>query len=491
MKGDPSIPSNGGRTSLMLPDRPPTSHVLAGLPEVGRSVIDLIGNTPMLHLSSLTSGRGCPVVAKLEFLNPGGSVKDRAALAMIEAAEACGALADGGVIVEPTSGNTGVGLAQVAAQRGYRCVFTVPDKVSAEKIALLRSYGADVYVCPTAVEADDPRSYYSVADRLTAEIPGAFQPNQYWNPANVEAHYSTTGPEIWRQTQGRITHFVAGAGTGGTISGVGRYLKEQNPDVQIVCADPEGSVFSGARAHPYLVEGVGEDFIPGNYAEALVDRVETVSDAESFMMCRELVAQEGLLVGGSGGLALVAAARVASQLSGDELVVVLLPDGGRHYISKLYSDDWMERHGFTRGGAGNVQAALCRSARPIAVPFLQTGATIGEAAALLACTGLPSVPVVAGDSLVSAAQMAGSISTSAVRSALSAGASLDDIVTSHLKAPLPTVGIGQCVDSVLSSISAESLVVLDRGRPVAVVPRDSLNAGALASLIARLAGDPG
>src|SRR5690348_4046746 len=304
----------------------------------------------MVRLHKVTAGLKPTILAKLEELNPGGSVKDRIGLTMIEEAERKGQLRPGGTIIEPTSGNTGHGLAMVAAIKGYKMVFVMPDKMSAEKISLLKAYGADVVVCPTNVERESPQSYYSVADRLAREIPGGFQPNQYFNPANPRAHEATTGPEIWRQTDGRITHFVTGMGTGGTISGVGRALKQRNPAVQVVEADPEGSIYSaGANFTPkiYKVEGIGEDFMPSTMDLSVVDRIEVVDDKESFLMTRRLTREEGILAGGSSGSALVAALRVAEEIDDPEaLVVVLLPDTGRNYLSKIYNEEWMRSNGF-------------------------------------------------------------------------------------------------------------------------------------------------
>src|SRR5437868_908192 len=318
--------------------------------EILGTILDAVGNTPMVRLSRLASETRTPVVAKLEFLNPGGSIKDRIGLAMIEAAEQAGELHPGGTIVEPTSGNTGTGLAIAATLKGYRLVCVMPDKMSTEKISLLRAYGADVVVCPTAVPRESPQSYYSVADRLAREIPGAFQPNQYFNAANPAAHMATTGPEIWRQTDGRISHFVAGMGTGGTISGVGRVLKQHNPAVQIVGADPVGSIYSaGANFTPkiYKVEGIGEDFMPSTMDLSVVDRIEVVDDKESFLMTRRLTREEGILVGGSGGSAVVVALRVAFEIDDPRaLVVVLLPDTGRNYLSKIFNEEWMRANGF-------------------------------------------------------------------------------------------------------------------------------------------------
>ncbi|MFQ5557291.1 MAG: PLP-dependent cysteine synthase family protein, partial [Acidimicrobiales bacterium] len=315
--------------------------------DIADSVLDMVGDTPLVRLRQVAAGLPCPVVAKVEMVNPRGSVKDRPAVAMIDAAEREGLLEPGGTIVEPTSGNTGVGLAMVAAQRGYRCIFVMTDKVAPEKVDLLRAYGAEVVVCPVAVPPDDPDGYYSTAERLVREIPGAYRPNQYHNPVNVESHYATTGPEIWSQTDGRVTHFVAGAGTGGTISGVARYLKEQNPAVHVIAADPEGSVFSGGSGRPYLVEGVGEDFWPDTYHPELVDRTIAVSDRDSFLTARRVTQEEGLLIGGSCGTAVHAALEVAAGAGPDDMVVVLLPDSGRLYLSKVFNDEWLAGYGFT------------------------------------------------------------------------------------------------------------------------------------------------
>jgi len=307
--------------------------------------LDAMGDTPLVRLHTVTRGVRSTVLAKLEMLNPGGSVKDRIGIRMIQAAEREGLLKPGGTIVEPTSGNTGHGLAIAAAIRGYKCIFVMPDKMSQEKISLLRAYGAEVVICPTAVPPESPESYYRVADRLAEEIPGAYQPNQYFNPENPTTHYETTGPEIWRQTDGAIDVFVAGVGTGGTITGVGRYLKEQNPNVMIVGADPEGSVYSGDEPRPYLVEGIGEDFWPDTFDPSIVDRYVKVSDRDSFRTARAVTRQEGILIGGSAGSAVYAALQVARELDETKTIVVLLPDTGRQYLSKVYSDSWMLQHG--------------------------------------------------------------------------------------------------------------------------------------------------
>ena len=320
-------------------------------PTINPDITAAIGGTPLVALDRLAEGVPGRVVAKLEAMNPGGSVKDRIALPMIQAAERAGLLKPGGTIVEPTSGNTGVGLALAAAIRGYRCIFVMADKQSEEKRALLRAYGAELVICPTDVDPDDERSYYQVSDRLAKEIPGAWKPDQYTNPANPEAHYTSTGPEIWDDTQGRLTHFVAGLGTGGTISGAGRYLKERNRNVVVVGADPEGSVFSGDTPHQYLTEGVGEDFWPGTYDRTICDSIVRVSDRDAFLTARQATRTEGILVGESGGTALWAALQTARQVADAKaLRVVLLPDSGRNYLGKLYDDEWLRRVGVLAAG---------------------------------------------------------------------------------------------------------------------------------------------
>ena len=317
-----------------------------------QSVTDLVGNTPLIRLNRVTAGIRATLLAKVEYFNPGGSSKDRIARNILDAAEREGLLEPGGTIVEPTSGNTGVGLALIAQQRGYRCVFVVPDKVAEDKRAVLRAYGAEVVVAPTAVEPDDPRSYYSVSARLVEEIPGAYMPNQYANQNGPRSHYESTGPEIWRDTDGRVTHFVAGVGTGGTITGAGRYLREASGgSVRIVGADPVGSIYSGGPVHGYDVEGVGEDFWPTAFDPTVVDEIHRVGDAESFAMTRRLAREEGLLVGGSSGMAVVAALRTARDLPDDAVVVVLLPDHGRGYLSKLFDDEWMTARGYLVDGS--------------------------------------------------------------------------------------------------------------------------------------------
>src|SRR6185437_7892658 len=342
--------------------------------QVHDSLIELVGNTPLLRLRRVTkqlggASPGPAVLAKVEYFNPGGSVKDRIALRMVEAAEASGELQPGGTIVEPTSGNTGVGLAIVAAEKGYRCLFVCPDKVGQDKISVLRAYGAEVVVCPTTVSPDHPDSYYSVSDRLAAETPGGWKPNQYVNAENPASHYYSTGPEIWDQTEGRITHFVAGIGTGGTISGTGRYLKEVSGGrVQVVGADPEGSVYSGGSGRPYLVEGVGEDIWPETYDKSICDQIIAVSDADSFLMTRRLAREEALLTGGSCGMAVVAALRVARNAGPEDVIVVLLPDGGRGYLGKIFNDEWMADYGFLTSETAEPRVADVVERKPGLLP---------------------------------------------------------------------------------------------------------------------------
>ena len=342
------------------------------------TVLDLIGRTPLVKLHRVTEGVQATVLVKVEYLNPGGSVKDRIALRMVEAAERDGKLAPGGTVVEPTSGNTGVGLAIVAQQKGYRAVFVTPDKVGQEKRDVLTAYGAEIVVTPTAVDPASEESYYGVANRLEQEIPGAYQPNQFFNPAAPDSHYETTGPEIWEDTAGRVTHVVIGAGTGGTITGAGRYLKEVSADrpsgpVRVIGADPEGSVYSGGTGRPYFVEGVGEDMWPGNYDPSVPDEVIPVSDDEAFAMTRRLAAEEGLLVGGSSGMAVVAGLRAARDLGPDDVMVIVLPDSGRGYLAKIFNDDWMDDRGFHRAERSTLLPEWARGRTRSAAPAAADG----------------------------------------------------------------------------------------------------------------------
>jgi cystathionine beta-synthase len=456
--------------------------------EYSESLLDLVGNTPLVRLSrslDLPDGATAPLVlAKVEYLNPGGSVKDRIASRMIEAAEASGELQPGGTIVEPTSGNTGVGLAMVAQAKGYRCVFVCPDKVSEDKRNVLKAYGAEVVVCPTAVAPEHPDSYYNVSDRLSKE-PGAWKPDQYSNPHNPRSHYETTGPEIWRQTDGRITHFVCGMGTGGTISGVGRYLKEQNPQVQVIGADPAGSVYSGGSGRPYLVEGVGEDFWPETYDRSVADRVIEVSDADSFAFTRRLAREEAMLVGGSSGMAAFAARQVAQELAGtpeadDAVIVVLLPDSGRGYLTKVFNDDWLAQYGFATGEAtpertvGEVLRG--KVGRLPDLVHTHPAETIAEAVAILQEYSVSQMPVVRAEPPIVAAEVAGSVSERTLLDALFTGAAhLTDRVEDHMSPPLPTIGSTESAHAAVELLeSADAVLVHEDGKPVGVLTRQDL-----------------
>ncbi|MEP6696608.1 MAG: cystathionine beta-synthase [Pseudonocardiales bacterium] len=447
--------------------------------EYYESLVDLVGNTPLVKLNSVSAGLPALVLAKVEYFNPGGSVKDRIALPMIEAAETSGELAPGGTIVEPTSGNTGVGLAIVAQRKGYACVFVCPDKVSGDKIDVLRAYGAQVVVCPTAVAPEHPESYYSVSDRLTREIPGAWKPNQYANVNNPLAHYHSTGPELWKQTDGRLTHFVTGVGTGGTVSGTGRYLKEVSDGrVAVIGADPEGSVYSGGSGRPYLVEGVGEDFWPATYDRTICDEIIAVSDRDSFGMTRRLAREEGMLVGGSCGMAMVAALRVAASAGPDDVVVVLLPDSGRGYLSKIFNDDWMADYGFlTSQGDLTVRDVLQRkgAVMPELVHVHPTD-TVREAIDILREYGVSQMPVVKQEPPVVAAEVVGSVSERDLLDALFASrAQLADSLERHMSAPLPLIGAGEPVAAAMVALEkADAAVVLDDGKPRGVITRQDV-----------------
>jgi cystathionine beta-synthase len=458
--------------------------------QYAETILDLVGNTPLVRLSRVTRDLGPAdrqplILAKLEMLNPGGSIKDRIGLPMIEAAEEAGLLKPGGTIIEPTSGNTGHGLAIAAALKGYRCIFVMADKQSAEKQALLRAYGAQVVLCPTNVAPESPESYYSVAARLARDIPGAFKPDQYWNAENPTAHERTTGPEIWDQTEGRITHFVASVGTGGTISGAGHYLREQRPDIVIVGADPEGSVLSGDTARPYLTEGVGEDFVPGTYDPKVVDRWVRVSDRDAFAAARRLTREEGILAGESCGTALVAALTVARELtvSGDgvdKVLVVLLPDGGRNYLSKLYNDEWMRVNGLlaTTGAVTRVAELLAGRHHELdrpAVVIARTTERVGDAIATLQEYGISQMPVsedAEGDAVVA---IVGSINEkNLLDRAFRDPSIVERTVGEVMDGPLPLVDASATLD--------EAFTLLSGGSPALVAVRGEQPAGVITKL---------
>ena len=440
------------------------------------TVLDLVGDTPLVKLNKVTEGITATVLVKVEYLNPGGSSKDRIATRIVDAAERDGLLKPGGTIVEPTSGNTGVGLALVAQQRGYRCVFVLPDKVGDDKRNVLKAYGAEIVVTPTAVEPTSPESYYSVSDRLVTEIPGAFKPNQYANPAGPQSHYETTGPEIWRDTEGRVTHFVAGVGTGGTISGTGRYLKEVSGGaVEIIGADPEGSVYSGGTGRPYLLEGVGEDFWPSAYDPSVVDRVIAASDARSFELTRRLAREEGLLVGGSSGLAVAAALDVARDLGPDDVVVVLLPDGGRGYLGKIFNDAWMRSYGFSDSADGRTVRDLL-AAKTGSLPELvhaHPSDSVRDVVDIMTRYGVSQMPVLSAEPPVVIGEVVGAVEEKALlEQVFSGAATMGDAVAGFVGAPLPLVGVNESLAAVRAALeTTDALLVTDDGAPVGVVTR--------------------
>jgi cystathionine beta-synthase len=444
------------------------------LVDIADSVLDLIGNTPLVRLSRMAAGLPAPVVAKLETTNPGGSVKDRAAIGMLDAAARAGLIGPGSTIVEKTSGNTGIGLAIVSALQGYRCVFVMTEKAAPEKVALLRAYGAEVIVCPVGLPDDDPRSANAVTERLLRERPRAFRPDQYANPANPEYHERTTGPEIWRQTDGRVTHFVATAGTGGTIVGVGRHLKSMNPGVQVIVADPVGSVYSGGTGRPYLVEGAGEDFWPANYDASIVDRAIAVTDRDSFATARRVAYEEGLLIGGSCGTAVWAALEVARTADPSDLIVTLIPDSGRGYLSKIFDDRWMAELGFTADDDG----VLVRDVTSPEFVVISPQSTVGDALARLRRATTTIAPVIANDPPYSAAEVIGSFDARAASDLVALDPGLRAApVTAVMDGPLPRVGAGQRVDRAAAVlVGAPGAVVHDGGRPVALVTAADLDA---------------
>ncbi|MDA0174510.1 cystathionine beta-synthase [Solirubrobacter taibaiensis] len=453
--------------------------------EIKDSILETVGETPLVRLSRIAQGCAPQVVAKVEYFNPGGSIKDRVAIAMIEAAERDGQLRPGGTIIEPTSGNTGAGLAVAARLKGYRVIAVMPDKMSREKIDLLRAYGAEVVVCPTDVDPSSPQSYYRVAERLTREIPGGFQPNQYANAANPEAHYLSTGPEIWRQTGGKITHLVAGVGTGGTITGTARYLKERNPKIEVIGADPVGSIYSNENVHPYLVEGVGEDFWPTTYDPSLVDRYVTVSDRDSFLTTRRLAETEGLLVGGSCGLAMHAALEVAASITDpDALVVVILPDGGRGYLSKIFNDEWMTQHGFLERGAdrtvGDVLKMKTRAGEIPSFVVVQTHQAVRDAITLLHEHRVSQLPVVSADDPYTVVGSVGErgLLKAAMQDPAVMGAPISDVMEAPFAGVATIDPVREAVE--LLTGDTQALIVSEHGRPVGIVTRTDL----LESLVA-------
>src|SRR5688572_15513704 len=447
------------------------------------TLLDLVGETPIVRLDRIARDVGPMLLAKLEYLNPGGSVKDRIGMAMIEAAEREGRLRPGGTIVEPTSGNTGVGLAIAAALRGYRCIFVMPDKMSQEKISMLRAYGAEVVITPTAVEPDSPESYYSVSNRLAEEIPGGFKPDQYSNPGNPLAHYETTGPELWEQTEGRIDAVVLTVGTGGTISGVARYLREQKPDLVVVGADPEGSIYSSERVHPYLVEGIGEDFWPQTYDPLLVDEYVTVSDRDSFLTARRLAREEGLLVGGSGGTAVHAMLEVAKRFGPEATIVTLIADGGRAYLSKFYDDNWMLEYGFLerRAPAPTVQEVLrAKRAEEPGIPPLVTVEShqkIGDAIELMQRYSISQLPVVRHEPVESLADVIGSLHERGLLDRVFRNPdALGEDVAAAMQPPLAAVDEAETIDEVFARFTngSPAVVVARGGRPAGMLTRSDL-----------------
>ncbi len=451
---------------------------------IARHISELIGNTPLVQLNSVVPAGGATVAAKVEYLNPGSSCKDRIAVKMIDAAEASGQLKPGGTIVEPTSGNTGVALAMVAQHRGYQCVFVCPDKVSEDKQNVLRAYGADVVVCPTAVPPDHPDSYYSVSDRLVGEIEGAWKPDQYSNPQGPASHYETTGPEIWADTDGKVTHFVSGIGTGGTITGTGRYLKDvSGGSVRVVGVDPEGSVYSGGTGRPYLVEGVGEDFWPAAYDPSVPDEIIAVPDSDSFNMTRRLAREEAMLVGGSCGMAVVGALKVAETAGPDALIVVLLPDGGRGYMSKIFNDAWLSSYGFLRtrldGSVEQPTVGDVLRRKSGALPDLvhtHPSETVRDAIGILREYGVSQMPVVGAEPPVMAGEVAGSVSERELLSAVFEGrAKLVDAVGLHMSPALPLIGSGELVGAAAKALREwDALMVVEQGKPVGVITRHDL-----------------
>ena len=446
---------------------------------IAPDVLALVGNTPLVHLSRIGKGLRPRIVGKLEMLNPGGSVKDRIGLAMIEDAEKRGLLKPGGTIVEPTSGNTGVGLAIAAVLKGYRLVCTMPDKQSQEKRDILRAYGAEVVICPTAVPPESPQSYYKVAERLAKELPGGYMPGQYWNQQNVAAHYRSTGPEIWEQTEGKITHFVVGIGTGGTVTGAGRFLKEQDPTIQIVGADPEGSIYTG-DVHPYKTEGIGEDFYPGTFDRTLVDRWFRVSDQDTFLTARRITREEGILAGVSAGTAMFAALELAKELDTSALVVVLLPDSGKSYLSKLYNDEWMRQNGFLQRFSHLMRVGDVIREREGGMPQLVTVSrsdTVRSAIDTMQRYGISQIPVVANGNAGSLADIVGSVQERTMLDRVFRDPALVDATVERvMEAPFPVVQSNEDVERLYAELAGgvPALLAVDNDRPISVITKADL-----------------
>jgi cystathionine beta-synthase len=446
------------------------------------TLLDLVGNTPVVRLQKIGRELGPTLLVKLEYLNPGGSNKDRIALSMIEEAERTGKLPAGGTIVEPTSGNTGVGLALAAAIKGYKMIFVVPDKVAPEKIALLRAFGADVVICPTAVDADSPESYYAVSDRLAEEIPGAYKPDQYSNPGNPDAHYRTTGPEIWEQTGGELDAVVIGVGTGGSITGTARYLKEQKPDLLVVGADPEGSIYSGGPVHPYLVEGIGKDGWPKSFDPSVVDEYVRVPDRDSFRMARRLAREEGILAGGSGGTSVFAMVEVAKRFGSDATILTTVPDGGRGYLSKIYDDNWMLEHGFLErhGPPDTVEQVLAFKHAENGIPALVTcepHEKLGAAIELMQRYGISQLPVVRNAPAETLTDVIGSLNERTLLDRIFRNPdALGEDVAAAMQPPLGAVDMADSVDEVFADLQEknQAVVVARDGKPQAVLTRSDL-----------------
>jgi cystathionine beta-synthase len=446
------------------------------------TLLDLVGNTPVVRLQKIGRELGPTLLVKLEYLNPGGSNKDRIALSMIEEAERTGKLPAGGTIVEPTSGNTGVGLALAAAIKGYKMIFVVPDKVAPEKIALLRAFGADVVICPTAVDADSPESYYAVSDRLAEEIPGAYKPDQYSNPGNPDAHYRTTGPEIWEQTGGELDAVVIGVGTGGSITGTARYLKEQKPDLLVVGADPEGSIYSGGPVHPYLVEGIGKDGWPKSFDPSVVDEYVRVPDRDSFRMARRLAREEGILAGGSGGTSVFAMVEVAKRFGSDATILTTVPDGGRGYLSRIYDDNWMLEHGFLErhGPPDTVEQVLAFKHAENGIPALVTcepHEKLGAAIELMQRYGISQLPVVRNAPAETLTDVIGSLNERTLLDRIFRNPdALGEDVAAAMQPPLGAVDMADSVDEVFADLQEknQAVVVARDGKPQAVLTRSDL-----------------